>query len=164
VIEAVDAGTAAEVVPLDERLDAIDVVYELDREAERVDGAHGFPETGCGAGRHASRGAAAHGEEALGTIEVVRGANPKTHPLARRSRTLAKRHAVMDELLVPAQVQRVGLLVLDVESDEVDPPCAGSRQVGDDQVDIGGAHDVGRFIHGGSPTPAGRRRRACRAA
>ena len=82
------------------------------------------------------------GEPSLGEIDVVRRPHAEAEPGTGRLRTDAQRDAVVHELLVPTEVQDAGLLGGDVEADEVDPEGPGPAEVGDDEVDVRGAHDV----------------------
>jgi hypothetical protein len=50
----------------------------------------------------------------------------------------------MDELVVPAQVQRITGLGGDHEAEHIHPELPGPAQVGHDELGVGGTHDAGR--------------------
>ena len=50
---------------------------------------------------------------------------------------------MVDELFVAAQVDRVGVFGADDEAEPIDPEVLAGAQIGDDQLGIRGADDVG---------------------
>ncbi len=50
---------------------------------------------------------------------------------------------MVDKFVGAAQVQGLGVLVLDVEAKHVDPEPAGGAEVGDGELGVGGPDDVG---------------------
>jgi hypothetical protein len=152
VVEPGGLGSPAQVVTLLQALGMVGVVEELDGEAERVLGPDRLPYPGRDAGRHPRRARAEGGEERLGQVQVGRGPHPVRQPGRRGLGTGPQDQVVVDELVVPAQVQRGVRLGADHEAEQVhvEPPRLG--QVGDDELGVGGADDVrGRLGHGHAP-------------
>jgi hypothetical protein len=116
---------------------------ELDREAERVLGPDRLPHAGCDARGDPLGPRAERGVERLGQVQVGRGAHPEREPARRGFRALAQDQVVVGELVVPAQVEQAGVIAGDHEAEQVDPEPPGPPKVGDDQLGVGGPHDVG---------------------
>ena len=88
--------------------------------------------------------------ERLGRVDVLGGAHPVGEGGDRGDRALAQHQVVVDELLEGAQVDRVVVLLGDVQAEDVDVELAGRGEVGDDQFHVGAAQDVrGRDGRGG---------------
>ena len=107
VVDAGDAGAAAQVVALDEPLDLGHLVDQLDGEAERVLGPDGLAQPRRGPGRDPPHRAAAGAVPGRGPVEVVGRAHPEADAPARGGRAAPEDQAVVDELLVPTEVERV---------------------------------------------------------
>ena len=100
---------------------------------------------GCVAFDAAALGAAAaSGEPLLGAVHVLRGAHAVGERGRGGHRAPAQHQVVVDELLEGAQVDRVLVLGGDREAEHVDVERARRGQVGDHQVQVGAADDVGR--------------------
>jgi hypothetical protein len=146
-------GTAPQVVALLQALGPVRVGEELDGEAERVLGPHRLPHAGRGPGRHPRRPRAEGREERLGPVQVGRRAHPEGQPRRGGLAALAQDQVVVDELVVPAQVQRGAGVQGDHEAEQVNPEPPRFGQVGDDELGVSGADDIGRGrqLHGHAP-------------
>jgi hypothetical protein len=107
MVEPGGFGSSAQVVTLLQALGVFGVVEELDGEAERVLGPDRLPDPGRDAGRHPLRARAEGGEERLGQVQIGRGPHPVRQPGRRGLGTGSQDQAVVDELVVAAQVQRI---------------------------------------------------------
>jgi hypothetical protein len=142
VVQPGGLGSAAQVVALLQALGPVRGGEELDGEAERVFGPDGLPHAGCGAGRHPRRPGAEGRVERLGPVQVGRGPDPVGQPGRGRDRTRAQDQVVVDELVVPTQVELGAGVQGDHEAEQVHVERAGPGQVGDDELGVGRAHDV----------------------
>ena len=142
VVEPGRLGPAPQVVTLLQALGVGGVEEELDGEAERVLGPDRLPHTRRDAGRHPRRPRAEGGEERLGQVQVGRGPHPVRQPGRAGLGAGPQDQVVVDELVVPAQVQRGTGLGADREAQQVhvEPPRLG--QIGDDELGVGRAHDI----------------------
>ena len=131
----------------------LDLVEELDGEAQRVDDADGVADAvGALALLHPLDRAAEFGEELLRLVDVLRGADAVGEVVQGGDVALAQHQGVVGQFVGAAQVQRLGVLVLDVEAEHVDPEPAGRAEVGDGELGVGGADDVGcRGVHEAAP-------------
>jgi hypothetical protein len=109
--------------------DPLDLVEVLHDEPERILDADGGANTVRRAGRESADLATAIGVEHGGNVEILRGSHTKSEPRARRFRALAKDEAVMNELFVPAEIDRVIVFGADDEPDPVDPEMLARAQV-----------------------------------
>ncbi len=155
-VEVVDPGgfgAAPQVVALLQALGPFRGGEELDGEAERVLGPDRLPHAGRGPGRHPRRPRAEGGVERLGPVQVGRRAHPEGQPGRRGLAALAQDQVVVDELVVAAQVQRIAGVGADHEAEQVYPEPPRLGQVGDDELGVGGADDIGRGrqLHGQAP-------------
>jgi hypothetical protein len=155
-VEVVDPGrlgATPQVVALLQALGPIRGGEELDGEAERVLGPDRLAHAGRQAGRDPGGARAEGGVERLGPVQVGRRAHPEGQPRRRGRAALAQDQVVMDELVVPAQVQRVAGVRADHEAEHVHPEPPRFGEVGDDELGVGGADDVrrGRQFHGHAP-------------
>jgi hypothetical protein len=157
VVEAGDFGPAAQVVTLLQALGVFGVEEELHGETERVLGPDRLPHAWRDAGRYPCGPRAERGEERLGQIQVSRGPHPEGQPPGGRDGTRGQDQVVVDELVVPAQVQRAWPFGADHEAEQVHPEPPGFVQIGDDELGVGGPDDVrGCFVflrpsHGHAP-------------
>ncbi len=152
VVEPGRLGPAPQVVPLLQALGVIGLEEELDGEAERVLGPDRLPHARRDAGRHPRRARAQGGEERLGQVEVGRGPHPVRQPGRGGRGAGPQDQVVVDELVVPAQVQRGVRLGADREAQQVHVEPPGLGQVGDDELGVGGADDIrGPQRHGHAP-------------
>jgi len=142
VVEPGRLGPAAQVVALLEALGPVRGGEELDGEAERVLGPDRLPHAGRGPGRETRRPRAEAGEERLGQVQVGGRADPVGQPGRGRGRPLPQDQVVVHQLVVAAQVERAAGVQGDHEAEQVHVERAGPRQVGDDELGVGGAHDV----------------------
>ena len=152
VVEPGRLGPAPQVVTLLQAFGVGGLEEELDGEAERVLGPDRLPHPRRDAGRHPRRRRAEGGEERLGQVQVGRGPHPVRQPGRRGLGAGPQDQVVVDELVVPAQVQRGIGLGADREAQQVhvEPPRLG--QIGDDQLGVGRAHDIrGHQGHGHAP-------------
>jgi hypothetical protein len=123
-VEVVDPGgfgAAPQVIALLQALGGIRGGEELDGEAERVLGQDRLPHAGRQAGRDPGRARAEGGVERLGPVQVGRRPHPEGQPGRRGRAALAQDQVVVDELVVPAQVQRVAGVRADREAEQVHP-------------------------------------------
>ena len=157
-------GPAAQVVALLEPVGGRRLVEELDGEAERVLGPDGRADPGGGPGRQARRAAAEAGVEVRGQVQVGGRAHPVGQPGGRGLGALGQDQVVMGQLVVAAQVQRAGAGLGDHEAEHVHPEPAGPGQVGDHELGVDAADDVGRrgraCGHGHDPSVPNRGTRA----
>ena len=146
-------GAAAQVVALLQAFGVLRREEELDGEAERVLGPDCLPHARGDPGRHPRGPASERREKRLGPVQVSRAAHPVCEPCRGWDRARAQDQVVVDELVVPTQVQRVLGLGADHESEQLHPEPAGRVQVGDDQLGVGGPDDVGgrRKLHDHAP-------------
>ena len=152
VVQPRGLGSAPQVIALLKALDVVGGGEELDREAERVLGPHRVAHAGRGPGRDPRRPRAEAGEERLGQVQVGRGPNPVGQPGRGRLGTGPQDQVVVRELVVAAQVERVAGVQGDHEAEQVHVERAGPGQVGDDELGVGGADDIGRRrAHGWAP-------------
>ena len=157
VVEAGDFGAAAQVVALLQTLGVIGVEEELHGETERVLGPDRLPHTRRDAGRYPCGSRAERGEERLGQVQVSRGPHPEAQPPGGRDGARGQDQVVVDELVVPAQVQRAWPFGADHEAEQVHPEPPGFVQIGDDELGVGGPDDIrGGFVflrpsHGHAP-------------
>jgi hypothetical protein len=142
VVEPGRLGPAAQVVALLEALRPVRFGKELHGEAERVLGPDRLPHAGCGPGRDPRRPRAEACEERLGQVQVGGGPHPVGQPGRGRLLALAQDQAVLDELVVPAQVERPADVGAHREAEQVHVEPPGLGQVGDDELGVGRAHDV----------------------
>ena len=153
VVEPGGLGSAPQVVTLLQAPGVSGLEEELDGEAERVLGPDRLPHTRRDAGRHPRGARAQGGEERLGQVQVGRGPHPVRQPGRGGPGAGPQDQVVVDELVVPAQVQGgIGVSGDDeAEQVHVEPPRLG--QVGDDELGVGGADDVrGNWqLHGQAP-------------
>ncbi len=82
--------------------------------------------------------------EGDGLIELFGRAHAIGECGDRGDRAFAQHEVVVDELLGAAQVDRVVVLIGDVQPEHVDIEDAGCREVGDDELHVRAAQDVGR--------------------
>ena len=151
VVQAGDLGAVAQVVALDEAFGALDVVEELDGEAERVDDADGVADAGRAfALLEAPHRSTEVGEELLRLVDVLGRADPVGDVVEGGDVALAQDEGVVGQLVGAAQAQGVGVLVLDVETEHVDPEPAGRPEVGDGELGVGGADHIRARSRGGS--------------
>jgi hypothetical protein len=155
-VEVVDPsgfGATPQVVALLQALDPVRGGEELDGEAERVLGPDRLAHSERHAGRDPAGARAEGGVERLGPVQVGRRAHPEGQPRRRGRAALAQDQVVVDELVVPAQVQRITGVRADHEAEQVHPEPPRFGQVGDDELGVGGADDVrwGRQLHGQAP-------------
>jgi hypothetical protein len=146
-VEVVDPGgfgAAPQVIALLQALGPVRGGEELDGEAQRVLGPDRLAHAGGGAGRDPGGARAEGGVERLGPVQVGRRAYPEGQPRRRGRAALAQDQVVVDELVVPAQVQRIAGVRADHEAEQVDPEPARFGQVGDDELGVGRADDIGR--------------------
>jgi hypothetical protein len=153
VVEPGRLGPAAQVVALLEALGPVGGGEQLDGEAERVLRPDRLPHAGRGPGRHPHRLPAPGGVERLGPVQVGRGAHPVAEAGRGRAGTRAQDQAVVDELVVAAQVELGSGVQGDHEPEHVRVERAGRGQVGDDELGVGRADDIGRGrqLHGQAP-------------
>src|ERR1700722_17209771 len=144
MVEPRDLGAAPQVIPLLQALDVIGVEEQLNREAERVLRADRLPHAGRDPGRYPRRARSERRVERLGQVQVTGGPDPEGEPPRRGPRARAQDQAVVGELVVPAQVQRVRGVAADHEAEQVHPEPPGFVQVGDDELGVGGPDDIGR--------------------
>jgi hypothetical protein len=157
VVEPGRLGPASQVVALLQALGIVGVVEELDGEAERVLGPDRLPHARRDPGGHPCRARAEGGEIRLGQVQVGRGPHPVRQPGRRGLGAGPQDQVVVDELVVPAQVQRIAGVRADREAEQVhvEPPRFG--QVGDDELGVGGPDDIGRGQgHGHAPNRGAR--------
>jgi len=153
VVEPGRLGPAPQVVTLLQALGVGGLEEELDGEAERILGPDRLPHPRRDAGRHPRRPRSEGGEERLGPVHVGRGPHPVRQPGRRGLGAGPQDQVVVDELVVPAQVQRGVRLGADREAEQVHVEPPGLGQVGDDELGVGGADDVRghRQLHGQAP-------------
>ena len=153
VVEPGRLGPAPQVVTLLQALGVGGLEEELDGEAERILGPDRLPHPRRDAGRHPRRPRSEGGEERLGPVQVGRGPHPVRQPGRRGLGAGPQDQVVVDELVVPAQVQRGIRLGADREAEQVHVEPPGLGQVGDDELGVGGADDVRGFwqLHGQAP-------------
>jgi hypothetical protein len=152
VVEPGGFGPAAQVVALLQALGVVGLEEQLDGEAKRILGPDRFSHARRDAGRHPRRACAEADEERLGQVQVGRGPHPVRQPGRRGLGTGPQDQVVVDELVVPAQVERGVRFGADHKAEQVyvEPPRRG--QVGDDELGVGRAHDIrGRQGHGHAP-------------
>jgi hypothetical protein len=152
VIDPGGLGAAAQVVALLEAVGPVGGGEQLDREAERVLRPDRLPHAGRGPGRNPRRPAAPGGEERLGPVQVGGGAYPVAEAGRGRAGAGPQDQAVVDELVVAAQVELGAGVEGDHEAEHVHVERAGRGQVGDDELGVGGTDDIrGRRVHGQAP-------------
>jgi len=152
VIEPGRLGAAPQVVALLEAFGPVSGGEQLDGEAERVLRPDRLPDAGRGPGWQPRRPAAPGGEERLGLVQVGGGAYPVAEAGRGRAGPSAQDQAVVDELVVAAQVELGAGVQGDHEAEQVHVERAGRGQVGDDELGVGRAHDIrGRRVHGQAP-------------
>jgi hypothetical protein len=117
---------------------------ELEREAERIDDSHRLADAARGAGRTALDLAAVLAIPAFGATEVGRFPHSIRHAPRRRAVAETQDDRMVDGLFVATQVDGVGILGRHDEAEHVDPEPARLGKVGDDQLDVRRADDVGR--------------------
>ena len=149
VVEAHERAGRVQVVAPGEPLDVLDLVEELVREAERVGHAHGVADARDEPVRLALGAAAERAVVLLGAVDVLGRAHPERQRRGRGDRPLPQHQVVVDELLERAQVDRAVALLGHGQPEHVDVEGSGCGEVGDDQLGIGAADDVGRGDAGG---------------
>jgi hypothetical protein len=145
VVEPGRFGPAPQVVALLQALGIGGVEEELDGETERVLGPDRLPHARRDAGRDPRRRRAEGREERLGQVQVGRGPHPERQPGRGWLLALPQDQVVVDEFVVPAQVQHTGGVAGDREAEQVHVEPPGFGQVGDDELGVGGPDDVGRL-------------------
>ena len=119
------------------------LVEELEREAERVVHANRRALAELDA-LDGARRASLRLVPARDRREVVRAADPEAHVVDQRLGPAAQHDAVVEALLEPAQEQRVARLGGEDEAEPPDVELPRRLEVGDDELDMGHAHDVER--------------------
>lgn len=116
----------------------------LDHESERVlDPDRGADATGSASGNTGDSTpafAVEHGRR----FDVVRGADPQCEARTGRNGAGAQDQRMVHELLVSPQIQGTWLLGAQDEPEPVDPEMAAGGEIGDDQLGVRAANDVGR--------------------
>ena len=157
VVEAIDAGTVAQVVALMMMTGPLDLVEVLDDESERILDSHGGSDAACRAGGIATNLAPSVGVEQCSGIEILWCSHSESESRARRLRTLAQDEAVVNELFVTAEVHRFVVFGTDDEAQSIDPEMLAGGEVRDDQLGVRRANNVGgsRCGHRHDRTPQG---------
>src|SRR2546427_244361 len=83
----------------------------------------------------------ASGVEPLDLRQIV-GAAPREGQVSQVRRAGPQHQAVVVLLLVPPQIQGLRILIGNRQPEQVDVEAAGPGQVPDEQLGVGGAHDV----------------------
>ncbi len=152
VIETIDRRAVPEVVALMVMSRPCDFMEVLDHETERIFDANGGSDAERRTSRKAAHLAAPLEMKAFGPIDIFRRAHAEGKARACRDGTNPKYEAVVDKLLVSAQVQRVGRFGAHDKPQAIHPESTAALQVADDQFRIGRAHDIGHHdlsSHGG---------------
>jgi hypothetical protein len=145
VVQPRHLGAAAQVVTLLQALRVVGGEEELHGEAERVLGPDRLPDAGRGTRGHPGGPRAERRVEGLRQVQVGGGADPEREPARGGFRAFTQDQVVMGELVEAAQVEHAGVGAGDHEAEQVDPEPAGSVEIGDDELGVGGAHDVGGY-------------------
>ncbi len=153
VVEPGDLGPAPQVVALLQAFDVVGGEEELDGEAERVLRPDRLPHARRYPGRHPGRARAEGRVERLGPVQVDGGPHPVGEPGRGRLPARPQDQVVVRELVVAAQVEGGAGVRADHEAEQVHVERAGRVEVGDDELGVGGPHDVGRRgeLHGHAP-------------
>jgi hypothetical protein len=109
VVEPCDFGAAPQVVALLQALGVLGLEEKLDGEADGVLRPDRLPHPRRDPGGHPDRPAAERRVERLGQVQVVRGTHAVGEPGRRGRGARPQDQVVVGELVISAQVERVGV-------------------------------------------------------